>query len=125
MAELELLRPPPDRLTQDLVAEADAEDRDLPQERPDRLDDIGERRRIAGAVGRAGRPGLCFRISSAVVSGGRTVTFTPRSLRCRRMLWLRRRNPEHNNMQPIPLARHCRGPQSPWVLVPGRIPYRV
>ena len=50
VAEFELLRPPPDRLPQDLVAEADAEDRDLPQDRPDRLDDGGERRRIAGAV---------------------------------------------------------------------------
>ena len=58
VAELQLLRPSPDRLPQDLVAQADAEDRDLPQDRPDRLHDVGEGRRIAGAVGEQDPVGL-------------------------------------------------------------------
>src|SRR5512138_413327 len=51
MAELELERPRPEREAEELVAEADAEER-LPRvdERPDRRDARGERRRVAGAV---------------------------------------------------------------------------
>ena len=51
MAELEFRRPASDRLTQDLMTQTDAEEGDLPQDRPDRFHDIREGRRVPGPVG--------------------------------------------------------------------------
>jgi len=48
----------PDRAAEELVAEADAPDGLRPHELSDGLDDVGERGRVAGAVGEEDRVGI-------------------------------------------------------------------
>ena len=88
MAELQLLRLAAEREAEDLVAEADAEDRqaavgELAHDRPHAFD----RRGIAGAVREEHGVGLVARATSAAdVCAGTTVTSKPCSTSRRRML---------------------------------------
>ena len=58
VAERQLERLQADRAAQQLVAEADAPDRPAADELAHRLDDVVERRRVAGAVGEEDRVGV-------------------------------------------------------------------
>ena len=57
-----------DRAAEQLVAEADADDRPLADQLADGLDDVVERRRVAGAVGEEDEVGLA---ASSTSSRGR------------------------------------------------------
>ena len=84
VAERQLVGLQADRAAQQLVAEADAVDRQLADELADRLDDVVERGRVAGAVGQehgVGRRGRAAPRRAACTGAARRVAPRARRLR--------------------------------------------
>src|SRR5438874_7171228 len=78
MAEVELERVVPEREPEQLVAEADAEEGNLPEKTPDRLDLVGEHGGIAGPVRDQHRAGLRLDDRAGIPPAGDDVRLEPR-----------------------------------------------
>ena len=84
VAERELGRLQADGAAEQLVAEADAEHRQLADQLADRVDDVAERRRVAGAVGEEDGVGVAGQqVAPRDVVQGCSSTRAPRSRRLR------------------------------------------